>query len=91
MTIFVSMEIDQDQLTEMVLRRCIMQTDASNEIGITNVHLNYCMRGYRNFGPASAGWVIQWLIELNKKEAEEIDRYIIAAESEAENVLLNEK
>ena len=60
-----------------------MQTDASNEIGITNVHLNYCMRGSKNFGPASAGWIIQWLIELNKKEAEEIDRYIIAAELEA--------
>ena len=77
------MENNQDQLTKMVLRRCIMQTDASNEIGITNVHLNYCIRGFKNFGPPSAGWIIQWLIELNKKEAEEIDRYIIAAELEA--------
>ena len=81
------METYQNQLTKMLLRRCIMQTDASNEIGITNVHLNYCIRGSKNFGPASAGWIIQWLIELNKKEAEEIDRYIIAAESEVKNVL----
>jgi len=55
------METNQDQLRKLVKRRCTQQTIAAKEIGISNIHLNYWLKGHKDLGTNTIGKVRIWL------------------------------
>ena len=57
------MEADQDYYRNKVKKRCTPQNVAAKEIGFTNIHLNYWLKGHKDLGPNSLLMVKAWLDE----------------------------
>lgn len=66
------MEINQEELREQVNRRCMSQKDVAKKIGISEVHLSYCMNEHKKFSAKTAKKINIWA------ESERIEDILIS-------------